>query len=356
MPSENDRNRQHVEGGETAPEVKLGRGTRTAIYAVGGGFVLFLMGVLVFETDLLYRERASHSPSGESKRQQTAIFVPPLESAIPQGPEGEAIRRGLQIFTNTQTNAREFVGNGLSCTNCHLNGGREPNSAPMWAAWVQYPKYRSKNKKINTIEDRVNGCFSYSMNAQGSPSGGPPPRGHDTYKDLETYFHWLATNAPTGIDMDGSGFPKMKVSALGYDPDRGRAVFDQNCITCHGADGQGKKDLNGRHIFPPLWGPDSFNWGAGMARIDAAAGFIRANMPFGKPNLSDQQAWDAAAFINSHERPKDPRQTGTIAEAAAQYHAGEETFYGKQVGVQLLGQGTASVTAPTPVPASAGRP
>lgn len=94
------------------------------------------------------------------------------------------------------------------------------------------------------------------------------------------------------------------------------------------------------------WGADSYNWGAGMARVDAAAAFIRANMPLGQPNrLSEQQAWDVAAFIDSRERPRDPRQGArTVEETAQRYHAGEETFYGRRMNDRLIGVGT-------PVPA-----
>ena len=99
--------------------------------------------------------------------------------------------------------------------------------------------------------------------------------------------------------------------------------------------------MNGRIVFPPLWGPRSYNWGAGMARVDNAAGFIKANMPLGQGNrLGDQQAWDVAAFVNSHERPKDPRQTGTVAEAAVAHHKGEKSYYGKMLDGRLIGVGT----------------
>jgi thiosulfate dehydrogenase len=336
--------RRDTEGGETRTEIKRGRQTSRGIYALAGGFILFFAVLVGTDAGLLpYGGGATtdEPANGEDVNAEAAFFQPPPESAIPPNPSGDAIRRGMQLFMNTQTNAREFVGNGLNCSNCHLDGGRRPHSAPMWAAWVQYPKYRSKNKKINTMEDRINGCFSYSMNAQGSPSGGPPPKGHDVYKDLQSYFYWLATGAPTGAEMRGAGYPELKKTSLGYDPARGRSVFQQNCASCHGADGQGKKDLNGRYIFPPLWGPDSFNWGAGMARVNTAAAFIKANMPLGQPNrLSDQQAWDVAAFVDSHERPRDPRQKGTIAEAAQQFHSGEQTFYGRVLDGRLLGEGT----------------
>lgn len=337
--------RRQVEGGETLKEVQRGRGVRTAIYAVAGGFVVFFGAMVAFDAGFLPSVTLGDDQADAvvNATAQPASFTPPPESAIPEGPGGDSIRRGLQIFMNTQTNAQQFVGNGMNCVNCHLDKGRQPHSAPMWAAWVQYPKYRSKNKKVNTMEDRINGCFSYSMNAQDSPNGGPPQKGDNVYTDLQAYFYWLATNAPTGVAMDGAGYPELKKTALGYDPQRGSAVFQQNCVSCHSADGQGKKDLNGRYIFPPLWGADSYNWGAGMARVNTAAAFIKANMPLGQSNrLTDQEAWDVAAFIDSHERPKDPRQTGTIAEAAKQYHSDEETFYGKSVNGQLLGQGVSS--------------
>src|SRR3546814_3308217 len=60
-----------------------------------------------------------------------AYFSPPAESSIPDGPDGDAIRRGMALFVNTKTNAADFVGNELSCASCHLDRGREPHSAPM---------------------------------------------------------------------------------------------------------------------------------------------------------------------------------------------------------------------------------
>src|SRR3546814_1300407 len=92
---------------------------------------------------------------------------------------------------------------------------------------------------------------------------------------------------------------KLKETKLGYDPGRGAQVFQQNCASCHGADGQGQRDINGRVVFPPLWGPHSYNWGAGMASVKNAAAFVKKNMPLGQTDrLTDQQAWDVAAYID----------------------------------------------------------
>src|SRR3546814_11492470 len=99
-----------------------------------------------------------------------------------------------------------------------------------------------------------------------------------------------------------------------YDPQRGAQVYEQNCAACHGSDGQGQRDLNGKLVFPPLWGPNSYNWGAGMARVNTAASFIKANMPMGQGGTPPaQEAWDAAAFTDSQAPPRNPRQTGNVS-------------------------------------------
>lgn len=337
-----DPSRKPVEGRQV-----LSRGGWRVLFAVIGGVALFALGAMLLAHAPWRKEKAPDVEAPAIEGQAARYFQPPPDSAIPDGPSGDAVRRGREIFMNTPANAGQYVGNSLSCSNCHLDGGRRANSAPMWAAWLAYPKYRSKNKQINTMEDRVRGCFSYSMNGQDSPAGGPPPLGDDIYKDLQTFMHWMATGAPTNTEIAGAGFLKMKKPEQGYDPVRGKVVYDANCAACHGNDGVGQTDINGRPVFPPLWGEQSYNWGAGMARIDTAAGFIKANMPLGQSNrLSDQEAWDVAAYIDSQERPRDPRQKGmSVSEAAEKFHAGDETYYGKTLNGRQIGVGT-------PVPAS----
>jgi thiosulfate dehydrogenase len=287
------------------------------------------------------RKKDPHAPVPQEPVGHDGYFVPPSDDEIPTGPMGETIRRGRDIFVSTGKYASQYVGNSMSCAQCHLDAGRRENAAPMWAAYVAYPKFREKNNKVNSLEERIAGCFNFSMNAQASPTGKAPPPGDPVYKDLTTYMYWLASGAATGEDMRGAGYLKIKKPAKGYDWQRGAAVYQQNCALCHGADGQGRKDASGALRFPPLWGPESYNWGAGMHSIKTAAGFIKANMPLGKPySLTDQEAWDVAAFINSHERPKDPRQTGTIDEARAKFHKGDN-YYGQRVDGKLLGGGVA---------------
>ena len=54
---------------------------------------------------------------------------------------------------------------------------------------------------------------------------------------------------------------------------------------------------------PALWGSRAFNIGAGMARLDTAAAFVKAKMPLGGVTLSDQEAYDVAAYFTRQPRP-----------------------------------------------------
>ena len=253
---------------------------------------------------------------------QGAVFTPPAESDIPKNEFGDMIVLGKNIFVNTQQYAKSYVGNGMNCTNCHLDNGRKADSAPLWAAYVLYPAYRKKTGQVDTIGSRIQGCFRYSMN------GTPPALDSKEMTALVTYHYWLAKGAPTGVKMRGQGYLALPKPPLEPDITRGAEVYKNNCALCHGANGEGAQ-ANGTFAFPPLWGKDSFNWGAGMHRIDTAAGFIKANMPYGRGGmLTDQQAWDVAIFMNSHERPKDPRAKGSITQARDQYHD-ENCLYGR---------------------------
>lgn len=228
-------------------------------------------------------------------------FSPPEVNDIPSGDFGEAIRLGRNIFNDTQTYARAYVGNGLNCVNCHLDEGRKADSAPLWAAYGMFPAYREKNRTVNSYEDRLTGCFRFSMN------GKAPPPGSKELIALMSYSYWMAKGAPIGVELKGRGYPRLAEPQQPPDETRGKKVFEANCAICHGVDGQGTL-VSGRYVFPPLWGKDSFNGGAGMSQIQNASAFIRANMPLGQGNtLTEQEAWDVAKYMNSHTRPVDPR-------------------------------------------------
>nr|WP_084416573.1 c-type cytochrome [Massilia alkalitolerans] len=282
------------------------------------------------------------APAESMAPKKPVPFSPPPADSIPNDEFGKVVRQGQQIFVNTQQNARQFVGNSLNCVNCHLDAGRKADSSPLWGAYISYPAYRSKNGHVNTLAERIQGCFRYSMN------GKAPPLGDPTLIALETYAYWLATGAPVRMNVKGRGYPKLPKPAMPPDIARGAKVYGQNCAVCHGPNGEGQVS-GGKTVFPPLWGPKSFNWGAGMHDIKNAAGFIKANMPLGQGGkLSDQEAWDVAIFMNSHERPQDPRFKGSVAETRKKYHDEPTSLYGIEVNGYVLGSKSVAPGKPAP--------
>ena len=275
-----------------------------------------------------------------------AIFAPPAESAIPANDFGDEVRAGEQIFREPAAHAGEYVGNDLRCGNCHLDAGRLAGSAPMWAAYVSYPAFRAKTDQVNSFEQRLQGCFRYSMN------GKAPPLGDPVLIALESYSYFLAKGLPTGEEPAGRGYPELPKPAMTPDYGRGAGVYAQSCAACHGADGAGQKS-DGKVMIPPLWGARSFNWGAGMASIKSAAEFIHANMPLGAAgSLSPQQAWDVGAYVDSQVRPQDPRFTGDVAATRETFHKTPFSMYGRTVNGKVLGD-PASTPASGTVPAVA---
>lgn len=215
----------------------------------------------------------------------------PADSEIPADAFGAAVRRGLALLTATRESLPAHVGNDLRCTSCHLDQGRRATGS--WVGtFARYPQYNGRSGRVITIEDRVNGCFRRSMNGTALAADGPDMR------DIVSYLAFLSWRSPVGqpAGVRGARFAALKADTAG-----GRAIFDSACARCHGDAGQGTITA------PPLWGRRSFNIGAGMARLRTAAAFIRDNMPFDRPgSLTDQQAFDVAAFVGAQPRPDFP--------------------------------------------------
>jgi thiosulfate dehydrogenase len=80
------------------------------------------------------------------------------------------------------------------------------------------------------------------------------------------------------MDMPGTGVPKIDSQELPH-PIGDEHVYRSKCIACHRASGEGISGADGQLMFPALWGDPSFNVGAGMARLDTAAAFVKWNIP-----------------------------------------------------------------------------
>jgi thiosulfate dehydrogenase len=295
-------------------------------------FIAFAFPVLA---DDIAMEDQSQILTGARDPASSKYFQPPKESELPDNAYGQLVQQGRAIFVDTKTHAPDYVGNGLACANCHLEQGRKANSAPLWAAYTMYPAYRKKNDKVNSYAERLQGCFQFSMNGKAPEADGP------VIAALSAYSYWLATGAPTGQELPGRAYPEVPQPEGGYDLAKGEQVYDAQCAVCHGSNGEGQKSGD-TYVFPPLWGADSFNWGAGMHRINTAAAFIKENMPLGKGGtLSDEDTWNVAAFMNSHERPQDPRLIdGSVEKTRDKYHANDGVnLYGQTVNGKMLGKG-----------------
>jgi thiosulfate dehydrogenase len=246
---------------------------------------------------------ARAEPPGDAALERPADSVPsyrnPTDAEIPAGPVGAAIRRGRAIFAATGDSLPGFVGNDLRCTSCHLDNGTRPWSAPFVGVYSRFPQYRSRNDRINVIDDRINDCFERSM------AGKPLPRGGRDLADMAAYLAFMSRGVPPPGEVFGAGFKRL--TPLEPDTTRGRQLYVSQCVRCHGARGEGlaNPDPAGDPArYPPLWGPGSFTVGAGMARLRTAAAFIRENMPFDLPGtLTDQDAFDVAAYVVSQPRP-----------------------------------------------------
>ena len=232
-----------------------------------------------------------------------AELKPPAEETIPSGPRGDAIRSGKLLLNETHQRLPNNVGNKLTCANCHLGAGTIANASPWVGIWGVFPEYRSRSGQLNSLQQRVNDCFQRSMNGKALS--------YDSKEmnDILAYMHWLSSGVPTGLSVKGRGFGPINRD-LEPSAQNGKSVYASKCASCHGVNGEGMKNAQGIYYFPPLWGKDSFNVGAGMARTYTAAAFVKHNMPLGQPNsLTDQQAVDVAEYFTHQSRPDYPAKS-----------------------------------------------
>lgn len=237
----------------------------------------------------------------------------PDVATLPPGPYKVLVEYGKQLTERTfahigpevaQQKLR-YAGNNLACVSCHQASATKPFAMPWTGVTASFPQYRAREDDISTVEERVNGCMQRSMN------GKPLPLDSREMKAFTTYIAFLSQGVPVGATLQGAATLQSKLPNRRADTTAGAAVFAAKCAVCHGAGGQGQRvgqqgDAQG-YTFPPLWGPDSFNTGAGMNRLAMATRFVKHNMPLGAshdaPQLSDDEAYDVSAFMLSQPRP-----------------------------------------------------
>lgn len=244
-------------------------------------------------------------------------WVKPAESTIPSTARGDLIRYGKELVTNTNhyfnvLNVRPGykTGSDLNCTSCHMGEGTVASSSPWSVVFSKYsgkgPYFARAGRHLDTA-GRIQGCLQRSMNSQSQVL----PEDSREMQAMVAYFEWLSTGTKVAdwTKVKGQGFPEVPLMTRAADPVRGEKVYNTYCASCHGTDGRGMTQVTGT-VVPPLWGPRSFNDGAGMFRARTGVTFIRANMPLGKAvpgdtstQLSIEDAWDVTSYVMFQERP-----------------------------------------------------
>lgn len=225
-------------------------------------------------------------------------------------PEWDTLARyGHELISNTSyylgpNGTVAQITNGMNCQNCHLNGGTVPWGNNYSAVASLYPQFRARSGGLETIVKRISDCMERSLNADKAVDSNS-----QEMKAIIAYMNWVGQGVPKKIKPKGSGIMLLPYLDRAADPQKGQLVYVSKCQRCHGTDGQGQKNPDGTgYTYPPLWGEQSYNTAAGLFRISRFAGYVKNNMPFGEveyhnPQLSDEEAWDVAAFVNSQPRP-----------------------------------------------------
>ena len=246
--------------------------------------------------------------STEKKQaESTDIWKAPDASQIPQDESGKLIAYGRDLIARTSqyfgpNGSVQATSNGMNCQNCHLDAGTKPFGNNYSAVASTYPKFRARSGTEESIEKRVNDCFERSLNGKALADQSLE------MKAIVAYIKWLGKDVPKGTSPKGSGLVEVPFLDRPASSENGKLVYEQKCALCHGKEGAGipLADSTG-YQFPPLWGKQSYNIGAGLFRLSRFAGYVKANMPLGttfeSPQLTDEEAWDVAAYVNSLPRP-----------------------------------------------------
>ncbi|SFS18747.1 thiosulfate dehydrogenase [Granulicella pectinivorans] len=229
------------------------------------------------------------SPSALSRLD---IWPAPLKSRIwHPTPTPSTVAYGQALFNETPVYAARYTQSRIACANCHLQGGIAPYASPVVGIVPSFPWYSKRNGRRITLEERIQECMTRSENGQPLPHDGPEMRA------LLAYINRLSEPHTTEAKFIGRGLEPLPI--LTPDPIHGARIYASQCAGCHGTNGEGT-----RRPFPPLWGPNAFNDGAGMNTIEKMAPFIHYNMPQNRKGiLSVQDSYDVAAFIHAQPRP-----------------------------------------------------
>lgn len=239
--------------------------------------------------------------------QKSNTWIPPDTSELAKDAAGNLIRYGHELIVHTSRylgpkGSVAQISNGMNCDNCHINGGTTLFANNFSVTAPSYPQFKKRNNSLVDLVERIDGCFERSLNGEKLT---------DTSREMKAmiaYINWMGKNKDEVKNKFGTSTEKLAYLNRAADTANGKVIFLAQCSACHGQKGEGKLMDDGReYLYPPLWGKNSYNNGAGLYQLTNLAGFVKNNMPYGttykRPFLSDAQAWDVAAYVNSMPRP-----------------------------------------------------
>ena len=196
------------------------------------------------------------------------------------GEERELVIYGEELIAHTS----RYLGpkgsvakltNGMNCQNCHLQAGKKAWGNNYAAVFSTYPKFRDRSGQIESIYKRVADCMERSLNGKAVDSNSRE------FKAIYAYIKWLGKDVAKNNKPHGAGIEKISFLDRAADPLKGKLVYTSQCQSCHGANGEGMMAPDEKeYAYPPLWGANSYNDGAGLFRISNFAGYVKNNMPY----------------------------------------------------------------------------
>lgn len=280
---------------------------------------LWNTGQVTINAPQVAENKAASAPQEETSPTSTTLKSIPADAwkapdanTIPAGKAGDMIRYGKELLAHTSDylgpkGSVAQISNGMNCQNCHLDGGSRLFGNNYASFIASYPKLSNRSGKVEPATERIAECFNRSL------SGTVPDINGREMQAILAYMKWIGQGVKKGQKLFGTAVEKLAFSNNAADPVKGKLVYVAKCQSCHGENGGGMLASDKKsYTYPPLWGEHSYNDGAGMCRISNFAGFVKNNMPFGatyqSPQLTDEEAWNVAAFVNSQPRPhKDQR-------------------------------------------------
>src|SRR6056297_1724591 len=99
--------------------------------------------VLLVGTAMLLLALRPQPASGEETKRE-----------LPSGEMGRVIELGREVVDNTGSHplSKQFVGNDLTCSSCHLDAGQHPEAASFLGVATAYPAWSPREQRVITLE------------------------------------------------------------------------------------------------------------------------------------------------------------------------------------------------------------